>query len=196
MQGSATYGSVRNLVETSNLPVSKVIQFLLSKPSYTNFTPATRKIRKTKAFTRFENEILCMDSAYVGKLAKDENSVMYLLVRQDLFERSLEPKGMKTKDSKEMVRAILTMIKKTIQPTKIRIDKGTEFAREFKKVCKAEGLENYYTMSSTKAGFAECTVRSIKNTIYRYMEDYGYKHIHKLLHLSQLRHLERIVRLT
>ena len=35
-------------------------------------------------------------------------------------------------------------------------------------------------MSETKAAFAERTIRSLKNILYRYMEDYGYRHIHKL----------------
>ena len=35
-------------------------------------------------------------------------------------------------------------------------------------------------MSETKAAFAERTIRSLKNILYRYMEDFGYKHIHKL----------------
>ena len=65
-----------------------------------------------KAFARFKNEIRCMDLAYVGKLAKDNNSVKYLLVRQDLFDRTVDAKGMKTRDSKDFVRAFLNMIKK------------------------------------------------------------------------------------
>ena len=35
-------------------------------------------------------------------------------------------------------------------------------------------------MSETKAAFAERTIRSLKNILYRYMEDYGYKYIQKL----------------
>ena len=35
-------------------------------------------------------------------------------------------------------------------------------------------------MSETKATFAERTIRSLKNILYRYMEDFGYKYIHKL----------------
>ena len=111
-QGGAAYGSVRNLVKASNLSVSKVRQFLHSKPSYTKFTLATRNFKRMKAFARFKNEIWCMDLAYVDKLAKDKNGVKYLLVRQDLFDRTVDAKGMKTKDSKETVRAFLTMITK------------------------------------------------------------------------------------
>ena len=127
IQGGAAYGSVRNLVKASNLSVSKVRQFLHSKPSYTvskvrqflhskpsytKFTLATRKFKRMKAFAIFKNEIWCMDLAYVDKLAKDNNGVKYLLVRQDLCDRTVDARGMKTKDSKETVGAFLTTITK------------------------------------------------------------------------------------
>ena len=35
-------------------------------------------------------------------------------------------------------------------------------------------------MSETKAAFVERTKRSLKNTLYRYMEGFRYKYIHKL----------------
>ena len=34
-------------------------------------------------------------------------------------------------------------------------------------------------MSETKAAFAEPTIRSLKNIFYRYIEDIGYRYIHK-----------------
>ena len=46
-----------------------------------------------------------MDLAYVDKIAKDNNGVKYLLVRQDLFDRTVDATGMKTKDSKETVKS-------------------------------------------------------------------------------------------
>ena len=178
-RGGAANVSVRNLVKASNLSVSKVRQFLHSKPSYTKFTLATRKFKRMKAFARFRNEIWCMYLAYVDKLAKDNNGVKYLLVLQDLFDRTVDAKGMKTKDSKETVRAFLTMITKRNRPKKIWVHKGTEFAGEFKNICKAEGIQIYSTMSETKTAFAERTIRSLKNILYRYMEDNGDKYIHK-----------------
>ena len=56
-QSGAAYGSVRNLKETSILSVSKVRQYLHSKPSYIKCTPATRKFKLMKAFARFRYEI-------------------------------------------------------------------------------------------------------------------------------------------
>ena len=71
-----------------------------------------------KAFSRFKNEGCCKDIAYVDKLAKDENGVNYLLVRQDVFDRTVDAKRRKTKDSKETVRALLTMITEKRWPKK------------------------------------------------------------------------------
>ena len=109
---------------------------MLSKLSYTKFTLATRKFKRMKAFARFKNDFWCMDLAHVDKLAKGNNGVKYLLVRQDLFDRTVDAKGMKSKDSKETVRAFLSMITKKNRPKEIWVDKGTEFAGEFKSYAK------------------------------------------------------------
>ena len=132
------------------------------------------------AFARFRNEIWCMDLAHLYKLANGNNGVKYLLVRTDLFDRTVMANGMKTKDSRETVKAFSSMIKKRNRSKTIWVDKGTEFTGSFKKSCAAEGMQVYSTMSETKAAFAEGTIRSLKNIPYRYMEDYGYKYIHKL----------------
>ena len=87
---------------------------------------------------------------------------------------------MKTKDAQETVKAFSSMITKRNRPKNIWVDKGTEFAGAFEKFCAAEGIQVYYTMSETNAAFAERTIRSLKNILYRYMEDFGYKFIHKL----------------
>ena len=71
-----------------------------------------------KAFARFKNETWCLDLAYVDKLAKDNNGVNYPQVRQDFFSRTVDAKEMETKDSKETVRAFLTMITKKNCPRK------------------------------------------------------------------------------
>ena len=121
-----------------------------------------------------------MDLAYADKLSRENNGVMYLLIRHDLFERDVDAKGMKTKDSTETVKTVSKTITKKNRLRKIWVDQGTEFAGEFKKFCSAEGIETYSSRSETKAAFAERTIRSLKNISYRYMEVSGYKYIHKL----------------
>ena len=103
-QGFAAYGPVHNLAKAAKLSPSKVKEFLQSKTSYIRFTQATPKFKRLKAFARFKVEIWCMDLAYNDKLAKSNNGVKYSLVRQDLFDRTVDAKVMKTKDSKETVK--------------------------------------------------------------------------------------------
>ena len=172
-QGAAAYSSVRNLSKASRLPVSKVRQFLHSKHSYTKFTLAARKFKRMRAFARFRKKIWCMDLAYVDKLAKENNGVNYLLVRQDLFDRTSNAKGMKTKDSLETVKTFSSIITKMSRPKNIWVDKGMEVAGAFKKFCTAEGIQVYSTKSETKAAFDERTIRSLKNILYSYMKDFG-----------------------
>ena len=133
-----------------------------------------------RAFARFRNGIWCMDLAYDDKLAKQNNGVKYLLVLQDLFDRTVNAKGMKLKDSLESVKAFSSMITKKNRPEKNWVDKGTEIAGAFKEFCAAEGIQVYSTISETKAVFAELKIRSLKKLLYRYKKDFGYKYIHKL----------------
>ena len=65
-----------------------------------------------KAYARLKNEISCMHLACLDKLAKDFNGVSYLLVRQDLFDITVDAKRMKIKDSKETVGAFLNGTRK------------------------------------------------------------------------------------
>ena len=95
-----------------------------------------------------------MDLAHVDKLAI---CVKYVLLRQEVFDRIVDAKGMETKDSTETVPLFLTMITKTNQAEKISLDKGTEFAGEFEELCKAKGIQIHSTMSETIAAFAERT---------------------------------------
>ena len=121
-----------------------------------------------------------MDFAHVDKLAKENNGIKYLLARQGLFDRTVNAKRMKTKDSQETVKAFSSMITKSNRLKNIWVDKGIEIAGAFKKFCAAERIQVYSTMSESKAAFAERTIRPLRNTLYRYMEDFGYKYIHKL----------------
>ena len=177
-QGAAAYGSVRNLAKASRLPVSKVIQFLHSKDSYTKFNLATGKFKRMRAFAGFRNEIWCVDLAYVDELAKENNGVKYLLVRQDLFDRTVNAKGMKTKDSQETEKAFSSMITKGIDQKIFGLTRGPSLLEHLKSFVLL--IQVYSTMSENKAAFDERTIRSLKNNLYRYMEDYGNKYIHKL----------------
>ena len=131
-----------------------------------------------KAFACFKKETWYTYLTFVEKVAKNIG-VKYLLVRQDLFDRTVVAKGLKTKDSKDIVRAFSTLIAKKNLPKKNWFDKGTECAGEHENICNAQGFQIYSTMSETKVAFAEHSIRSIKFVFYRYMEGYRYRYVQK-----------------
>ena len=139
-QSSGTCGSVRNLVEASNLPVSKVRQFLHSRRSCTKLTPATRKFKRMKAFARFGKESWCMSLAYVDKIAKNKNVLKCLIVRQDLFDGTVDAEEKKTTTSKEIFWAFLSIVtKKNRQKKLVRQRNGICWMVQ--KICKTEGIQ-------------------------------------------------------
>ena len=73
-----------------------------------------------KAFARFKNKFWCVNLPYVDKWAKNNNGVKYFLVLEDLVDRTVDAVGMKTKSSKETVRAFLPVITKK-SPQKIEL---------------------------------------------------------------------------
>ena len=71
-------------------------------------------IQKTliQMFAIYTNEFWCMELAYVDKLSKADRGIRYLLVHQDVFEKTIDNIGLKTKASNEVLRAFAQMITK------------------------------------------------------------------------------------
>ena len=178
-QTGADYVSVKSLLKTIRLPATKVRWFLRSKLFCKKLSLATRKFKRMKAYAIFNRRLWCMDMTIVEKLA-DDKGVKNLLVPQDVFDETVDAKGVEGRDSKESVQAFLNMIIKVNWRKKFWFDKRTEFKGELKKVWSEEGVQKYSTLSETKAAFAERTIRSLKNFLTRYMEDHGYNYVHKL----------------
>ena len=95
-----------------------------------------RKFEQMKAFARFKNEFWCMDTAHVDKIAKDNNGVKYIVVRQNLIDRTVDANGKKTKASRETVRAFLSMITKKIVPKKFGLTREQNLLESFKNYAK------------------------------------------------------------
>ena len=76
------------------------------------------------------------------RVARDNNGVKYPIVRQDLFDRTVNAKGMQTKRFQRNGLCIFDYdYTKNNQPKKIWVDKGTKIADEFEKLCKPEGKQ-------------------------------------------------------
>ena len=122
------------------------------------------------------NEIWSIDLAYVDKPAKYNNGVKYLLVAVDVLSRKLRVRPIRTKGAEETAKNFGLMITK-IKPLKVWSDKGFEFKGTFEKFCESKGIDTHTTNSEAKSAFAERNIRSLKNIIYKHLENkwsYGY----------------------
>ena len=83
---------------------------------------------------------------------------------------------MQTKGAEETAETFGRMITKT-RHLNVWSDKGTEFKGAFKKFCGSKGMDTYTTNSEANSAFAESNTRSLKNIIYKPLENkwsYGY----------------------
>ena len=116
----------------------------------------------------------------MDKLSDSNNGVKYLLECVDVFSRFVRVQPMKSKYSTDAVAAFKKMLRKKSMPAKVWVDQGTEFSGEFRKFCTEKKIKIYSTRSETKADVAERAIKSLKNNIYRYMEENGDKYMRKL----------------
>ena len=98
------------MIKASGLSKKKVEKFLQTKTSYTKFGPPIRSFRRLQAFSKYINEIWCMDLAFVDKLASQNNGIKFLLVAVNIFSRFVRVQTMKTKYAKDTLQAFRKMI--------------------------------------------------------------------------------------
>ena len=65
-------------------------------------------------------------------MAKENTGVKFVLVGQDLFDRTVNAKGMKTKDSQETVKAFSSMITKRNRPKRFALTRGPNLLERLK----------------------------------------------------------------
>ena len=180
-KGPALFGSVNNLIKASNLSRKKVKHFLNTEPSYTKYRTVIQKTPRLKVIIYDIDEIWSLDLAFVDKLAQYNHDVKYLLVAVDCMSRYLRVQPfVKSKYSTTTAEAFKLMIT-TKQPEKVWVDKGIEFKGSFEALYKKKDINTYSTESEKKSAFAEINIRSLKNLIYKYLEDkLSYSYIDKL----------------
>jgi len=169
--GIAAYGSVQRLQQQSGLSRSKVLSFLHSKATYTKYRGVRKKFPRLKVIAFRINEIWSLDLAYVDKLSKYNKDVKYLLIAVDVLSRYVRVQPLKNKYALTTATAFAKMINRKVKPEKVWTDKGTEFKGAFEAFCQRKGIETYTTQSETKSAFAERNIRSLKNIIYKHLEE-------------------------
>ena len=122
---------------------------------------------------------------HVDKLSKQNAGIKYLLIAVDCLSRFLRVEPLKSKYATTTAEAFKQMIKQK-QPKKVWVDAGTEFKGNFKTLCQRRNIEIYQTFNEKKSAFAERNIRSLKNIIYKYLEEkWTFSYISQLKNFAQ-----------
>ena len=98
----------------------------------------------------------------------------------DFFSSYLRVKPLKSKYATTTADAFKKMIRNKL-PKKLCVDAGTEFKGSFSTLWRKNEIEIYKIFSEKKSAFAERKTRSLKNLIYKYLEDkWTYSYINQL----------------
>ena len=155
--------------------MAKVRSYLKSKPSFTKYRSIRSRFPRLKVIVKDINEIWSLDLAHVDKLAQYNRDVKFFLVAVYCLSQYL-----RVETAAEAAQSFKKMIKHK-QPLKVWFDDGKEFLGAFKSLREKRGIHSYSTYSKKKSAFAERNIRSLKNIIYRYLEEkWTYSYFDKL----------------
>ena len=179
-KGPAAFGSVENLQKNAKLQPRKVKQFLETKNAHTKYKDFRKSFARLKVIAYDLDEIWSLHLAHVDKLSKQNAGIKYLLTAVDCLSRYLRVEPLKSKYATTTAEAFKRMIKHK-QPKNVWVDAGTEFKGNFKTLCQRRNIKIYQTFSEKKSAFAERNIRSLKNIIYKYLEEkWTYSYISQL----------------
>ena len=145
-------------------------QFLETKNAHTKYKGFRKSFARLKVIAYDLDEIWSLDLAHVDKLLKQNAGIKYLLIAVDCLSRYLRVEPLKSKYATTTAEAFKRMSKHK-QPIKVWVDAGTEFKGNFKTPCQRRNIKIYQTFSEKKSAFAERNIRSLKNFIYKYLEE-------------------------
>ena len=173
-RGPAAFGSINNLTKASGISRERVTEFLQSKDSYTKYKRIRRKFPRLDAHARYIDEIWCLDLAQMDKLSRWNRGINFLLVTVDVFSRYLRVEPLPRKGAEAVKAAFIKMCSKKNELNfrkKLWLDQGKEFFEDMANFCEDVGIKYYHTYSETKVAFGERAIRTLKNLIYRYLEE-------------------------
>ena len=132
--------------------------------------PIIRKFKKEK-FIHFRDNIWGADLADKQSLSKYNKGNKYLLWAIDLFSKYARVVPIKDKKGPSIINAFKKILSDSNRKlNKIWVDQGSELHnKSFKDFLKINNIEMYSTYNGGKSVLAERFIRTLKNTIFKYL---------------------------
>ena len=157
---------------TSNHIKTKTIKRWLSKEEIHNLHKAVQlNFKRSKVYTKGLRDMMEIDLIDVSNIAEFNDDVHFLLVLIDTFSRELWVHPQKTKNAKDTLKSLSTLLEQSGIPKRIRGDSGKEFINKLveNKIRKNNIKFINVTNEKSKAAFAERVIRTLKKKLYKYL---------------------------
>lgn len=125
--------------------------------------PVTRKFERRRVYVKGIDDIWAADLVDMQSFAKFNKGVKYLLTVIDIFSKFGWIIPLKDKSGKSVAEAFKKILKDR-RPTKVWVDKGTEFYNRYVK----DLVELYSTENEEKSSVVERWNRTMKEKMYKY----------------------------
>ena len=152
-----------------NISLNRIRKWLQNQEVYSIHRPLRRKFARNRVVVNGIDDQWDFDLMDMSALAKKNDGVKYLLLVIDIFSKYIFVRPLNNKTVSEVVKAFKSIFAEGRRPKLARSDKGSEFKGQLLKLFKDLGIHHFVTQNEGKANYAERCIRTLKNSIYRYL---------------------------
>ena len=173
------------IINTQQSEVGKIKSHLETKPFFLKYLSIRLKFSRLKVILKDINQIWSLDLTHIDKLADYNRTVKYLLVAVDRLSQYLRVEPMKTKYATEAAEASKKKWSSTSNHKKCGLTMAQNFSELSKLVWQKKNSFIEY-LQWKKSAFAKQNNRSLKNIIWKYLEEkWTYSYIDKLYEFNR-----------
>jgi hypothetical protein len=164
--------------------VKEVNEWLKGNETYTKHRAARKTFKRNQIVVGEIDGQWQGDLAEMGNIAKNNDGVRYLLIVIDVVSKHTWVEPLKTKEGKSVLEGLKKIFERTERrPKKLQTDDGKEFLNGVVQRYLRDNEITFFTVKSDKkAAVAERMVRTLKDKIWRYMDE---KHTQRYVDVLQ-----------
>ena len=153
-----------------------VVEYLRGEQAYTLHKPARRHYQRNHIYVGGIDAQWQADLADMQGLARQNDSMRYLLTVIDVFSKFAWVEPVKSKDAPAVTASFRKVLEGAAprRPRRLQTDKGKEFFNaSFENLMRHHAIQHFASDSDQKAAIVERFNRTIKTRLWTYMSDKG-----------------------
>ena len=165
-----SYGGLAQLARTTNLPRTKVQNWLKQQTTYSLHRPVRKRFPRRKYVVRKMDSQHQADLVEMQPFSRENQGYRYMLTLIDVFSRYAWAEPLKRKTAVETANVLRNIYENNVNriPNRLQTDSGKEFEnRDVRQYLSSIGVEQFSLASPMKAAIVERFNRTLKEKMWR-----------------------------